>query len=178
MSQNNVITGVKVVKNKTRVIKKEKKIIVTGKQRATAIALVENVRTNKPLGQVLKSVGYKKSISEHPSRVIESQGVKQALREIGANEFKIAEVFHSGLEANRVDIIKGKSEPSDLPDVALRVKTAETVAKLLGYSTDTKPSGNNYTTFVQVNQLDPNKPAVSSVVDNTLDLLMAQTKED
>lgn len=157
-------------------IKKQHKVKVTAKQRLTAKLVLENTRTPKPMGQILRQAGYSKGISVQPSVVTESKGFKTALLELGVNEDSLAGVFIQGIEANRVDSIKGESVMSNVPDVALRVKTAETVAKLLGYQPQAAPSGNTYNTFIQQNNLDPNDPVNTGIVDNTLDMLMAQTK--
>lgn len=61
--------------------------VPTPKQRKGALAVIENAQLDKPkpLGEVLENVGYG-SIAENPSRIIEAQGFKQALAELGLTE--------------------------------------------------------------------------------------------
>ena len=60
----------------------------TPKQRQAAKKIIENQRIDKPkdLGVVLADIGYSKGIQETPSIVIESQGFKQAIRDMGLTE--------------------------------------------------------------------------------------------
>lgn len=59
----------------------------TPRQKKAAKAVVENLASDKPLptGQVLENVSYGK-ISGQPSRILESAGFKQALRDMGLTE--------------------------------------------------------------------------------------------
>lgn len=59
----------------------------TPRQKKAAKAIIKNATLAKPkyLGEVLQEVGYGK-IGEHPARIIESQGFKQALRDLGLTE--------------------------------------------------------------------------------------------
>jgi hypothetical protein len=59
----------------------------TPRQRRLAQAIIDNIKSDKPLtkGEVLRSVGYEK-ISNGPTRVIDSPGVKQAIRDLGLTE--------------------------------------------------------------------------------------------
>lgn len=62
---------------------------------------MDNLKKTKPLpaGQVLQNVGYGK-IGEHPARIVESTGFKQALRDLGLTEELITNAL--------VDDIKNK----------------------------------------------------------------------
>jgi len=59
----------------------------TPKQRLAAKAVVENLSIDKPktLGEVLENVSYGK-ISKQPSRILQSDGFKQALYDLGLTE--------------------------------------------------------------------------------------------
>lgn len=176
MSQNNAVPLLKTHVRPARAKSKKPKIKVTPKQRLTAKAVLDNVGVGKPLRTVLRQAGYSEGIAKTPRTVTESRGFIQALNELGATDDELALVFRSGLGANRVDTIKGVSELSDVPDIALRVKTAVEVARLKGYSTEVKHAGATYNTFIQQNNLNPNAPENSNIVDSTLDMLMEQTK--
>ena len=150
----------------------------TSKQRILARKILENNSTGKPINKLMVEAGYSKNTAIASTEITGSKGLQQALMEIGATPDKLADVFNQGINANRVDIIKGQSEMSTVPDVALRVKTAETVAKLYGFTPDKQGSGNTYNTFIQQNQLDPNKVEGRDLVSDTLDMLMNATKRN
>ena|SRR3990167_198634 len=59
----------------------------TLRQRKVAKAIVENLQSDEPLtaGKMLEKVRYGK-ISKQPSRVIESEGVQEALEDLGFTE--------------------------------------------------------------------------------------------
>lgn len=61
--------------------------MATVRQKKLAELIVENTTLDKPLtaGQMLEKVSYGK-ISKQPSRVIESEGVQEALKELGFTE--------------------------------------------------------------------------------------------
>ena len=60
----------------------------TPRQRKAAKAIVENLQSATPIptGQVLESVGYGFGLANSPHRVLEGDGFKQALREMGLTE--------------------------------------------------------------------------------------------
>ena len=57
----------------------------TTKQTKVAKAIVENLVVDKPesIGEILKNTGYGKDAQNNPGRVIESEGVQTALKEVG-----------------------------------------------------------------------------------------------
>ena len=67
--------------------KTKAKRMPTPKQRLAAKAVVENLSIDKPktLGEVLENVSYGK-ISKQPSRILQSDGFKQALYDLGLTE--------------------------------------------------------------------------------------------
>lgn len=160
----------------TKTQKKPKNVTPTPKQKHAAKLVLDNIGTGKPVGKILKEANYSNAIAKNPQLVTEATGFKLALIQAGATEEKLASVFNSGLDANRVDVIKGVSQASDVPDIALRVATAEKVAKIYGITADKQQSGNTYNTFIQSNTINPNEAGTRSLVDQTLDMLMEQTK--
>lgn len=158
--------------------RKQTKIVPTPKQRKLAKLIIANGSHAKPLGKLVSEAGYSDAMTDKPSVITESKGFKAALIMAGATEEKLASVFNSGLEANRVDVIKGISQTSDVPDISLRVATAEKIAKIYGITADKDKGGNTYNTFIQSNNLDPNTSTGKQIVDNTLAMLMQQTKRD
>lgn len=64
------------------------KVIPRVRQRKAALAVIKNQALDKPkpLGEVLESVGYSSGATETPSRIIDSVGFKQAIRDLGLTE--------------------------------------------------------------------------------------------
>lgn len=60
----------------------------TEKQKLLAQAIIENAALDIPLngGEMLEKVGYSPNLVKQPGRVIESEGVQQALKEYGFTE--------------------------------------------------------------------------------------------
>lgn len=61
----------------------------TVKQRKLAKVIAENAKLDKPLnrGEMLSKVGYSKKVAKHkPSQIIQADGVKEALEELGFTE--------------------------------------------------------------------------------------------
>src|SRR3990167_11360556 len=109
MSHNNEPPLLKTQVKPARAKSKKHKVIVTAKQKRTAQLVLENISTGKPMSKILKQAGYSEGMTKQPSTITESKGFRLALIQAGATEDKLAQVFNSGLEANRVDSIKGQS---------------------------------------------------------------------
>lgn len=60
----------------------------TTKQKKIAKLVVENSTLDRPLngGQMLEKVGYAEGLQKSPSRVLESEGVQEALADLGFTE--------------------------------------------------------------------------------------------
>lgn len=60
----------------------------TPRQKKLAKLIIENSTLDKPLngGEMLEKVSYSKGLQKQPSRVIEAEGVKQALADYGFTE--------------------------------------------------------------------------------------------
>lgn len=62
--------------------------MATTKQKKVAQLIVENAKLDKPLnaGQMLEKVGYSPHLAKQPGRVVDSEGVREALAELGFTE--------------------------------------------------------------------------------------------
>lgn len=148
----------------------------TLKQKRLVELIAEHSGDDVSMYKLMRKAGYKEHTATHPAKITETKSFQQALMDAGATPQKIANVFNSGLEANRVDTVKGVSQPSTVPDIDLRVRTAEKLAKLYGMGRDNRDkSGNTYNTVIQQNNTDPNQTNAQDIVQNTLDMLMQQT---
>src|ERR1051325_3542281 len=83
----------------------------TPKQRVAAKKVIENLQKDNPddLGTILENVGYSKSIALNPQMVTETQGFKQAIRELGLTEELITSALVSDIKAkpeNRIQELK------------------------------------------------------------------------
>lgn len=79
----------------------------TIRQKRLAKAIVDNSLTKKPLGagQMLENVGYKASVAKHkPKEIIEAEGVKVSLHQLGFDEESakrvVAEILRFGEDDN------------------------------------------------------------------------------
>jgi hypothetical protein len=148
----------------------------TPRQIRAATLVIGNLKSKHPrtIGAILIEAGYPKSTATHsPASVTQSQGFKLALERAGGTDKKLTKVLMEGLEATK---IVGKDD-REHPDFATRHKYLDTALKIKGYADEPGANaGNTYNTFIQQNNLDPNTPESKQLVDNTLDMLMKQTK--
>lgn len=104
------------------------------RQRKAARAVVKNLQSDKPasLGKVLESVGYSPTSAAMPTRITESLGFKQALRDMGLTEELITTSLVEDIEKkkqNRLGELRlgaellGLSKPKDEPVAAKTVHT-------------------------------------------------------
>ncbi len=98
----------------------------TLKQKKVAELIVNNANLDKPLngGEMLEKVRYSKGIQKQPSRVLQSEGVKEHLEVLGFSETNAKEVVSEIM-------LNPKVNPSD------RLKATDQVFKVSGsYNTD------------------------------------------
>lgn len=91
----------------------------TPKQKKVAQAIIENSQSEQPTtaGIILDNIGYSKSIVKNPQMIMESDGVKQALVDLG---------FHEDNAKRVVADILNKSEDNN------RLKAADMIFKVSG----------------------------------------------
>lgn len=111
----------------------------TLRQRKVAQKIVDSLSVDKPpsAGAVLKSVGYGTGLQTQPKRVLQSNGVREALEDLG---FSI-----EGADSV-VQKILHKSKREDM-----KLKAADMVYKRLGAYEDTKQSAGK-TLIINVTQ--------------------------
>lgn len=95
--------------------------MATQKQKKIAKLLIENTTLDKPLngGEMLEKVGYSEHLAKQPGRVLESEGVLEALHDYGFNEDNAKTVVSEIL-------LNGDNEPNS------RLKAADMVFKVTG----------------------------------------------
>lgn len=123
--------------------------MATEKQKLAALKISENLRKEKPqpTGEILKEVGYSKSVAESPSIVTRSKGFQDLLEEAGVTDEKLAEVMNEGLSATKAVVMGTKSEESFVdiqPDYAIRHKYLETSLKVKGLQQTDTGGGNTF----------------------------------
>lgn len=127
----------------------------------------------KPLGQVLLEAGHPPSVVDKPKAIMSQAGFQQLMKEAGVTPEKLSTVLKEGLEATK---LFGKDAVRH-PDYMARHKYMETGLKLLGIQESPAPAGGNTFNFNQTNiNADPNTPEAKAIIDNTLDILMEQTR--
>lgn len=96
-------------------VKKEKKIRPTFKQKKLAIEVMKNMQSNTPLnkGELLVKVGYGE-ISQDPARVLESKGYLQALRDLGLTEELVTTSLVEDIEKKPQNRVKELALASDI----------------------------------------------------------------
>lgn len=74
--------------------------MATLRQKRTAKRLLQELSSPNPssAAEVLKNEGYGKSLQNHPKRVLESAGMKEALRELGLTEELITTALVEDIE--------------------------------------------------------------------------------
>lgn len=91
------------------------KIKVTTRQKKLALKMVENMQRKEPLTkqQVLEDVGYNQ-IAKSPSRILESKGYLQALRDLGLTEELVTVSLIEDIEKKPQNRVKELSLASDI----------------------------------------------------------------
>ena len=143
----------------------------TERQRRLVKAIGENIRRAKPLsaGELVLSAGYSKSLARKPKLALESRGIKEAMEEAGITDDAITKVMMDGLQA---------SKTGGEPDHAIRHKYLETAVKLKGYKVEGTGGNTSYNAYINSNNINPNAKSARELADNTLAILMEQTKEE
>jgi nitrogen regulatory protein PII len=110
--------------------------MATQRQRKLAEAIVANAKTAKPVGvgQLLVGVGYSESVATaYPTKIIESEGVQEALEDFGFSPLNarkvVGRILNGGKEENQIraaDMIF-KVHGSYAPDKSVTVHVGATV---------------------------------------------------
>ena len=80
----------------------------TIRQRKAAKRVEESIKSEEnPTGaEILESIGYSKSIAKNPKMIFESEGFKEALKEVGfsleAADMTVAKILRTGKEENKL----------------------------------------------------------------------------
>ena len=77
----------------------------TTKQKKVAEAIILNATLDKPLtgGEIVENSGYGESMSLYPGRILESEGVKQALNDFGFTEDNARQVVTEIMLDSEID---------------------------------------------------------------------------
>ena len=103
--------------------------MATNKQKKLLKKISENLgnQASKPIGTMMREVGYSESTSKTPSRVTQSKGFVELLEKAGISDSKIAKRLNEGLDALKY---AGKLE---LPDMYARHRYLITALELKGH---------------------------------------------
>lgn len=115
----------------------------TTKQKRVAKLIIENQTLDKPLtgGQMLEKVSYSVGLQKQPSRILESDGVKEALNDYGFSEDNAKKVVASILND------EGR-------DPNARLKAADMTFKVHGTYAAEKSTTLNVNVDAQINDKD------------------------
>lgn len=147
------------------------------KQKKAFKALIANDMSQKPrpMGEILREVGYTKASSEKPFQVIRSKGFQELLEKHGITEDYLTGKLKEGLEAD----ITYNTDGDTRPDFVTRHKYLETGLRLKGVTSfHSQPAAPTavYNTQINNTTIDPNSTEAKQIIDNTLDILMDQTR--
>lgn len=122
------------------------------------------VDPSESLYKAMRAVGYAHNTAIAPGKNLVSQpGFQQMLEEYLPDSML--------LNALHEDIENKPGKRSKEIELAFKVK-----GKL--QLQEQPPASNTYNTFIQQNNINPNTPDARALVDNTLDMLMSQTKRN
>lgn len=109
---------------------------------------MENLLFDKPesKGEVLKSVGYGTGLQNQPQRVLESEGFKEALAEIGLKEALISEGITPEKIAEKINVLLDAKGLLDIPDYTAVDKGLKHATAIYGITED-KPKSNSTNTY-------------------------------
>ena len=99
----------------------------TEKQRALAKAIIENVKTlkGKPLGILMKEVGYSVAQSKNPAQIVRSNSFQTLMAKSGVSQSELAESWKTLLRA------EVESKPQSWRD---KISIAKEMSKLFGFA--------------------------------------------
>lgn len=140
-------------------------------------AIVENEASAKPksLGAVLRDVGYPETTSRRPTQVINSKTFQQLMDKAGITTDLLSNKLFEGLNSTK---IAGKGDMV-VPDYATRHRYLETALRLKGLQEGIiQNTGTVYNTQINQTNIDPNSTEAKQIIDNTLEILMKQTRAD
>ncbi len=110
--------------------------MATLKQKKAVEKILEN--TGKPMGDILREVGYSEGTAVNPQQVTNSKGWKELMEEYLPDDL-LAKVHQEGLEAYKVEAgvrIGGRegiaAEATEIPDFSTRHKYLDSAYKLKG----------------------------------------------
>lgn len=167
--------------------KKPTKRKPSAKQKALA-ELILNNSENKSMRKLMLEAGYSQASANNAKLITEKPSFIQLMEQHGVDDDTLTSVLSDGLAGMnyiKVERVEGvgknrlkTEEIKAVPDLNIRHKYLETALKVKQLTNKPeKPTGNTYNTFIQQNNIDPNAPGAKSIVDNTLDMLMEQTKQ-
>jgi len=132
--------------------------MATLKQKKLAVKIVENLRKgnkSKPLGTLMREVGYSKAQSTHPKMIINTKGFMALLEDAGVTDDKLSRKIREGLDATKViscNVIAKDGEGMkdansmtkdfvDVPDYPTQHKFLQTALEIKGHIKGDNPQG-------------------------------------
>lgn len=105
----------------------------TARQKKVAKLIVDNLTMDKPLtgGEIVENSGYGETMKLYPKRIIDSDGVKEALNDYGFNVENAKKVVGAILETGENDNVKLKAA-----DMIMKVHGAYAPEKVVNLNVD------------------------------------------
>lgn len=113
--------------------------------------IVKNLLKNNPksTGQILENIGYSKGVSETPKMVLETEGFKEALAEIGLREALIAQGINPKKIAEKINVLLDAHDEKGNKDFTAIDKGLKHATSIYGIvDPNEKPKSQNTYNFI------------------------------
>lgn len=159
--------------------KEKAKRAPTPRQRKVAVALVKNLlqKEPSPTCQVLESVGYGTGLQNSPHRVLESEGVKIAIAEIGLKEALISQGINPKRIAEKIDVLLNGVDREGNNDYTAIDKGLKHATAIYGITEETKNTTNVYNFVNNPMFLEKIKSYDTNYKNQVLNVQKTQTNE-
>jgi hypothetical protein len=126
--------------------------MATTRQKKVAKLVVDNLTLDKPLtgGQILEKTGYAPGVVKNPRDILDSQGVKEELKNYGFDPEKAKEVVAEILIAGENDSVKLKAA-----DMIFKVHSTYAPEKSINLNVNVEPSDRIRELANRLKQLPP-----------------------
>lgn len=109
--------------------------MATLRQRLAVLKISENIRNNgtmKPMGQILKEVGYSESVCKHPDRVTNTKGWEELMNQYLLQDEELLRIHNKLLNAQKVVRISLTGEFITQSDYSTISKALDLAYKIKG----------------------------------------------
>src|SRR3990172_6691780 len=100
---------------------------------ANEIMNAANIRENVTRTELVRRAGYAPSMADRAvGRIWDSEGLQNALAEMGITPQKMVKVLDDGMQAKVVTVFHGDAHETNAPDHSIRLKAIDQLADVMG----------------------------------------------